>query len=460
MSGKKHPNTVLVVDDEIGPRQAVRVILQNKYNVLTCDNAQEAMDIVCSGVVDVVLLDIRMPGTDGLELLKQMKAANVDIEVALLTGYPNTQSVIKAMEYGAYDYIIKPFDKDKIEEVVQQGIANKDKRKSKRELTSKLISEVFQKRDSEETKQQTAQSKDYSSIERQQELADKIYTTAIETIETLLSKIRNNEDLNLHMKKIDTLLENICRHLYSGKTLLHTLYEDRQKDRYFLIYHIANLLIVCLFLGINMGLSKSKLKSLGLASIFCDVGMDGLKRISLLPRKVTKEEHNLIKTHINRSLKITEKIVSINTDLDIKQAIQFHHERADGSGYLRGIKSDTIKLFAKIIALADVYEAMTHDRPYREKFQPHETLRILIRALKDKFDCAVIKAFINNMSIYPIGSTVRLDTKEEAEVIDVQADSPLRPVVMVLKNALGQPIKEKIIIDLSKQNSPSIESVA
>lgn len=458
MSGKKRPNTVLVVDDEFGPRQAIRVILQNKYNVLTCDNAREAMDIVCSGAVDVVLLDIRMPEMDGLELLKQMKAADVDIEVALLTGYPSTQSVIKAMEYGAYDYIIKPFDKDKIKEVVQEGITKKNRRKSREKLTSQLLSKAFEEQAPQKAEQQKGQLKDYSSIERQQELAEKIYSSAIETIETLLTKIRNNEDLNPYMKKVEALIDEICRHFQSGNALLHILYKNRQKNKYFLLYHIANLLIVCLFLGLNMGFEKSKLKSLGLASIFCDVGMDSLRRISLLPRKVTEEEYDLIKTHIAKSLKVAERIVSLNTNLEVKQAIQFHHERADGSGYLHGIKSDSIKLYAKIIALADVYEAMTHERSYRSKFQPHQTLIILIRSLKDKFDCAVIKALINSMSIYPIGSKVKLDTKELAEVIDVRANSPLRPVVRILEDASGRPIKEKIIMDLSQENSPSIES--
>lgn len=118
----KKANTVLVVDDEVGPREAIRMILQEKYNVLTADNPQQVLEIISSGEVDVVLLDIKLPKIDGLELLKQMKAADEHIEIVLVTGYPTMQSAIEAMQDGAYDYIIKPFDKEKIEQVVRKGI--------------------------------------------------------------------------------------------------------------------------------------------------------------------------------------------------------------------------------------------------------------------------------------------------------------------------------------------------
>jgi len=141
----KNSRTILVVDDEVGPREALRMILQNKYNVLTTENPQEAMDTVSSGSVDIVLLDIKMPRINGLTLLKAMKAIAPDIEVVLVTAYPNTQSAIEAMEYGAYDYIIKPFDKDKIEAVVRKGIIRRTQRKLEKNMASNLMAEIYQR---------------------------------------------------------------------------------------------------------------------------------------------------------------------------------------------------------------------------------------------------------------------------------------------------------------------------
>lgn len=137
--------TVLVVDDEPGPRQALQMILKRRYNVLTCDDPQKAMELVSSGEVDVVMLDIKMPGMDGLELLKVMKQSATDVEIALITGYPSMQSAIEAMQQGAYDYVIKPFDKDRVEQVVRQGVIRRSQRKVEKDFSSHLISEVFNK---------------------------------------------------------------------------------------------------------------------------------------------------------------------------------------------------------------------------------------------------------------------------------------------------------------------------
>ena len=141
----KNTNTILVVDDEVGAREALRMILQNKYNVLTCSDPQEAMDIVCSGKVDIVMLDIKMPKINGIKLLKAMKAIAQDIEFVLITAYPSTESAIEAMRSGAYDYIIKPFDKKRIEEVVKKGIVRRTQRKLEKNMDSHLLSDIYKK---------------------------------------------------------------------------------------------------------------------------------------------------------------------------------------------------------------------------------------------------------------------------------------------------------------------------
>ena len=141
----KNSRTILVVDDEVGPREALRMILQNKYNVLTTEDPQEAMNMVSSGSVDIVLLDIKMPRINGLKLLKAMKAIAPDIEAVLITAYPNTQTAIEAMQYGAYDYIIKPFDKDKIEAIVRKGIIRRTQRKLEKNMASNLMTEICQR---------------------------------------------------------------------------------------------------------------------------------------------------------------------------------------------------------------------------------------------------------------------------------------------------------------------------
>jgi HD-GYP domain-containing protein (c-di-GMP phosphodiesterase class II) len=288
-----------------------------------------------------------------------------------------------------------------------------------------------------------------------QETARKIYEDAVRTVENLISKIKNNEDLNLSIEEIYSLLDKVINQLLMGDNVLNYIYEKRE-GVYFLPYHVVNLLLLSLFLGINMGFNKSRLKHLGLASIFCDVGYDSMRELIGQPRKLTDEEYDIMKTHVSKSLQAVEAISSIN-DV-VKETILMHHERANGSGYPRGFKSDQINPYAKIIGLVDTYEAITHKRAYREGMDAHSTMKFMISALKNNFDHDAIKLLIDKMSIYPIGSFVKLDTGEVARVISVRPGSPLRPVVMILKDAFDQPVKEKIVIDLSKPGGPSIQS--
>lgn len=287
-----------------------------------------------------------------------------------------------------------------------------------------------------------------------QEKAREIYENAVETIENLLDKIRLKEDLGPYMDKIYALLDDVFNQLVLGDNILENIY-GRKKDKYYLIYHIVNVTVLSTVVGLNMGFNKSRLSHLGLTAIFYDVGLDALKEITGQPRKLTEEEFNLVKTHIFGSLEIIEKIGTI--DEVVKETIEMHHERVNGKGYPCGIKSDNINPYAKIIGLVDTYEAITNSRPYHEEMNAHKAMRFLIGSLKNYFDPEVMKTFINKMSVYPIGSIVRLDTQELARVISVQPGSPLRPVVIVIRDASGEPVKEGTMIDLSKQNFPSIQ---
>jgi len=118
------PITVLVVDDEEGPREALRMILKDRCSVFTAKDESEALfRITESNVdVDIVALDVRLGEKDGIGVLQAIKRVAPDVEVFLITGYPSIDSAIRAMRYGAYDYIIKPFDKHMVREVVRKGV--------------------------------------------------------------------------------------------------------------------------------------------------------------------------------------------------------------------------------------------------------------------------------------------------------------------------------------------------
>ena len=287
-----------------------------------------------------------------------------------------------------------------------------------------------------------------------QEQSKSLYESALVTVTTLLEKLRNKEEIASHMDKVYQLLSNISNQLILLKdSVLSDIYEEREEE-YYLPYHIVNILFLSSFLGIKTGLNKSKMRDLGLACILCDVGVDEFRKIIDKPITLTDGEYNLVRKHITISLRVAEEIGQVK-DI-VKDAIRMHHERVDGSGYPRGIESEKINPYAKIIGVVDTYEAITHNRPYRDGSNAHTAIKYLLDSLKNTFDYEVMKVLIDKMSMYPIGTIVKLDTDEIARVIGVTQGSPLKPIVMVIQDAFGMPLKERKVIDLSVPETPLI----
>jgi len=114
--------SVLIVDDELGPRESLRMILKPIFNVHTVENGEEALRFIRQEPVNLVTLDLKMPGIPGIEVLKEIKDYNPDIEVIVLTGYGSLNTAVEALRYGALDYINKPFDVPQVERIVRKGI--------------------------------------------------------------------------------------------------------------------------------------------------------------------------------------------------------------------------------------------------------------------------------------------------------------------------------------------------
>jgi DNA-binding NtrC family response regulator len=119
------PATVLVVDDEIGPRESLRAILKSEYQVLVATEGEQAIRTVEESSVDVVLLDLRMPGVSGVRVMERIKAVDPDIEVILITGYASYETVLEALRLHAFDYISKPFNIAQLRDLVRRAVARR-----------------------------------------------------------------------------------------------------------------------------------------------------------------------------------------------------------------------------------------------------------------------------------------------------------------------------------------------
>lgn len=134
----KEEASVLIVDDELGPRESLRMILKPIFNVHTVENGEEALRFIRQEPVNLVTLDLKMPGVPGIEVLKEIKGYNPNIEVIVLTGHGNLNTAVEAVRYGALDYIKKPFDVPQVEQAVKKGLKKYKINILNRQLIQKL----------------------------------------------------------------------------------------------------------------------------------------------------------------------------------------------------------------------------------------------------------------------------------------------------------------------------------
>ncbi len=152
---------ILIIDDEIGPREALRMILKDRHIVKTASDAEEGLRLLSEDVFGIVILDIRMPRIDGITALKEIKSLYNETEVIMVTAYASVETARRAIQLGAIDYLIKPFDKDEVTKIVEKGVQKRNQRIEQKEeqvrlrdlvhertkelqITEKMLRELFE----------------------------------------------------------------------------------------------------------------------------------------------------------------------------------------------------------------------------------------------------------------------------------------------------------------------------
>jgi len=124
-------------------------------------------------------------------------------------------------------------------------------------------------------------------------------------------------------------------------------------------------------------------------------------------------------------------------------------EREGGQGYPMGLKGDEIHDYAKIIGVVDVYEALTHHRPQRKGYMPHEAVKLILGTQKDLFSNKVKRLLLTKLSCFPLGSYVKLNSKAICRVVEINEDSPLRPTVEILSDSQGSKLLTRKVVNLA-----------
>lgn len=272
-----------------------------------------------------------------------------------------------------------------------------------------------------------------------------------ETFDSLIKGNKRNGRKMIHfnIEKLQSVFESLLKEVQGTKNVAKLLSDVYIHDDY-TFTHSTNVTIYTLAMAIELGMSKSQLNTIGMGAMLHDIGKT-LIPLEILNKKgkLTPEEFDIVKKHTELGWEILRKEPTISV-VSAHCAYQ-HHEKLDGTGYPRGLKGDQIIPYARHLAVADVFDALTSNRCYRKAMLPHEAMEILYAGTHSQFDPFYIKAFQKAVATYPVGVTVTLSTGEVGVVTEYLFSIPDRPIVRVIKDPYGKPVDKPYEIDLSKQ---------
>ncbi len=310
---------------------------------------------------------------------------------------------------------------------------------------------------------------EYSENEIEDVIKPEIRKRMVKTISTTFNTLReiNNKDFNKYrikkhiydlgkkVKQIQEITKNIMEEILSQQNVMISLVDIKNSDSY-TYRHSVNVGILSLILGISYGLNKNDLYNLTVGSMLHDIGKMFIPG-EILRKKgdLTLEEFKIIQEHPVRGFNYLKNYSYLNAKTRII-ALQ-HQERLDGSGYPYGLKGEQIYILSKITAVADVYDALTSDRPYRNAISPNESVEFIMGGAGTYFDIDVVKAFKKKVIPYPVGTIVRLSNQSIGVIEKINDDYILRPVIKIIKEN-GRKV-EPFFCNLKNENNIIIEDV-
>jgi len=340
---------ILFVDDEENLRFIFKKVFEkHEYQIETASDFNTALQLMSANTFDLVVTDITMPGKSGIDLLRDIKKINPETYVILITGNPSLESATEAVRQGAFDYLIKPFNMSILENVIKNALHEKNLLDEKKRL---------------------------SAIEQKY----------VENLETTLQQ--QSHEIQKAYKVLS------AAHIQSLEILAKAAdYRDDDTG-----CHIIKIGAFAGVIAKNLGLSASDVEIITHAAPMHDVGKIGIPDAILQkPGKLDVEEFIKMKTHT---------IIGANIFINSRHPYHLasgiialtHHEKYNGEGYPRGLKGEEIHLFGRIVAVVDVFDAVTTKRVYKPAFSIEKACEIIKSEKGQHFDPDIAQCFLDSL---------------------------------------------------------------
>jgi putative two-component system response regulator len=361
MTKKEHQYTILIIDDEAVIRETFRNYLEDYgYRIFTGENGETGIQLLEREIPDIVLTDLRMPGIDGLAVLRHCAERFPDLPVIVVSGTGRIQDVVEALHEGAWDYLLKPIDNmDVLLHIIRKATSRLEMLWENKRYQLHLEAEVARR------------------------------THELE---------RSNHELEMSRKQVIRILSQAAE------------YRDFETGNHFM--RVGS---ICACLARGMGWSAEEIACLELASPVHDIGKIGIPDHILLKQgPLEKNEWEEMKRHceygnailMGKTIpdfflsdtvgKVTEQY-GCSMLAHAANIALYHHERWDGTGYPSGLAGESIPVQARITAVADVYDAISSKRPYKEPWTEEVSLEYMRKQSGSQFDPAIIDVFFANI---------------------------------------------------------------
>lgn len=288
---------------------------------------------------------------------------------------------------------------------------------------------------------------DRTTLEQELDTARAMYRESQNLIASIMEDARLGRSLDAEgaRQQVQQLAHSIVR----NPDALVCLSQLKKRDEY-TVLHSLRVCILALSFGRHLGIEENALRDIGLGALLHDVGKAKIPaEILNKPSRLTDVEFKIMKSHVPAGVKILENTKHIpRIAIDVAAS---HHERYDGTGYIRGLKGEQITDAGMISAIVDCYDAITSDRPYQYGISAHSALQKLYTWRGKDFASTLVEQFIQCMGIYPIGSLVELNTGHVGVVTTINRARYLRPRLTLILDAQKSPYASPRKVDLMEQ---------